>query len=184
MNSIDINSLSDQELVALHVGDRKSSALATLVRRHTGLVYRFAYSIVGNAHDADDVAQETFVKVWKHLSAFDQEKSFKTWLLRIAKNTAIDCIRSRKNAPLPLADTDGVGHADFYIDEPFFDVLQKQELSRAIHALPPLYQALMHIRQHEDITLEEIADIFGEPLNTIKSRYTRALALLRHSMTR
>ena len=179
--SMDTDSQSDQELIAAYVANRQSDMLAIVVRRYIKLLYHFAYAMVGNAHDAEDVVQETYVKAWKHITSYDAEKSFKAWLLRIAKNTAIDHLRAVHVQTFSLDEADGA-LAYEHVQESFMHAWRKREVEHAMHQLPSLYRPLMDMRYREDLTLEEIADIFGEPLNTVKSRYTRALALLRRAV--
>jgi len=85
----------DTRLVAAFIkGDGDS--FAALVDRHMPMVYKFTYRYVGNADAANDIVQDVFIKVWKNIKKFDPEKNFKTWLLTIAKNTALDSIKKKK----------------------------------------------------------------------------------------
>ncbi|MBI4159946.1 sigma-70 family RNA polymerase sigma factor [Candidatus Wolfebacteria bacterium] len=71
-------------------------SLELLIRRYLKPIYGFTYRYVGAGQDTEDVTQETFVKVWRNLKKFDQNKSFKTWIFSIAKNTAIDFLKKKK----------------------------------------------------------------------------------------
>ena len=87
---------SDKYLVLDYLnGDE--TALNIIIRRHLKLVYNFAYRLTGRAQDSEDISQETFIKIWKNIKRYDQNQEFKTWLLAIAKNTAIDWLRKRKD---------------------------------------------------------------------------------------
>ena len=89
---------SDEQLVWDYLkSDEKS--LELLIRRYLKPIYSFVYRYVGKAHDADDVTQDVFVKVWRNLKKFDREKSFKTWIFAIAKNTAFDHLKKKKAIP-------------------------------------------------------------------------------------
>src|ERR1700733_4129603 len=77
--------------------DGDSHAMTELVERHTRLVYSFVYRLIGSADGAQDVTQETFIKAWKNLKRYDVKQSFATWILSIARNTAIDWLRKKKS---------------------------------------------------------------------------------------
>jgi len=90
--------ISDQILIRKYLqGDKKS--LEVLILSYLKPIYNFAYRYVGSGQDAEDITQEVFVKVWRHLKRFDQNKSFKTWIFAIAKNTAIDFLKKKKTIP-------------------------------------------------------------------------------------
>ncbi|MCX6789783.1 MAG: sigma-70 family RNA polymerase sigma factor, partial [Candidatus Gribaldobacteria bacterium] len=95
--------LSDNEIVKRHLkGDEE--ALEFLVRRYLKPIYSFVCRNVGDADVAEDITQETFVKMWKNLKKFDQQKNFKSWLFTIAKNSSIDFLRKKKVTPLSFAE--------------------------------------------------------------------------------
>jgi len=87
--------ISDKKLIKQYLhGDEKS--LGFLIKRYLKPIYNFVYRYVSEAASAEDITQETFVKVWKNLNKFDQRKHFKTWIFCLAKNTAIDFLRKKK----------------------------------------------------------------------------------------
>src|SRR3989344_2314066 len=89
---------SDHELISNYLnGDQES--LEVLIRGYLKPIYSFVYGYAGNSQNAEDIAQETFVKAWRNLKKFDQGKSFKTWIFQIAKNTAIDFFKKKKAIP-------------------------------------------------------------------------------------
>src|SRR3989338_10910855 len=86
---------SDKELIETYFsGDEMS--LELLIVRYLGAIFRFVRSIIHVQEDSEDITQEIFVKAWRNLARFDREKSFKTWLLAIAKNTSLDYLRKKK----------------------------------------------------------------------------------------
>lgn len=177
---------TDEQLAAGAVhGDR--AALGILIQRYLTLVYRFAYRIVGNAYDAEDIAQETFVKVWKHLKRFDERKSFKTWMLSIAKNTALDFLKKKKAVPFSsLVDGEG-GHAPIeevadseMLPSELFDRADLVSFFAAVFAkLSPHYRVVLTLHYNEQLSFREIGEVLGEPLHTVKSRHRRAIIALR-----
>jgi RNA polymerase sigma factor (sigma-70 family) len=166
-------------------GDAKS--LELLVNKYLSLVYNFTYRYVGSAADAEDIVQEVFVKVWRHLKKFDQQKNFKTWLLSIAKNTAIDFLRKKKDTPFSFFDQeDGNNYLEENLvdpealpDELFDNKNLSEQLSSAIDELATNYRAILLLYYNYQFTLQEIADSLDEPINTIKSRHRRAIIQLK-----
>jgi RNA polymerase sigma-70 factor, ECF subfamily len=177
---------SDRELVAGYLkGDQ--TALELLIKRHLKPIYNFTYKYVGNTQDAEDTVQETFVKAWRNLKKFDQNKKFKTWIFAIAKNTAIDFIKKKKAIPISKFDAQDGGN--FLIDaladpSPLpYELLEKAGmahiLNSAIEKLSPACRAVLSLRYSNDFTFKEIAESLNEPLNTVKSRYRRGLSILK-----
>lgn len=176
---------SDGELITLYrKGDER--ALSILIQRHLDAVYRFARRMTGDVAMAEDIAQETFLKVWRNLGRFQTTKSFKTWVFSIAKNTAIDALR--KKDPITFSRLETEDRSDFSDTIPdrqplALDVLQQQEsadiLYKALLTLPPKSRSIVLMHDAEAITFQEIADVMREPMNTVKSRYRRALEVLR-----
>jgi RNA polymerase sigma-70 factor (ECF subfamily) len=177
----------DARLVAAFLnGDGES--FAALVDRHMPMVYKFSYRYVGNADAANDIVQEVFIKVWKNIRKFDQEKSFKTWLLTIAKNTALDAIKKKK-AVLFSKIEEGDADLDTFLapyvegvalpDELFQRKETKDDLARVLQELNPSYRSVLLLRYAEHLKFREIADTLQEPIDTIKSKHRRALIQLR-----
>ena len=177
---------SDEDLIVAHVaGDE--NAFPRLVGRHLKTVYSFAFHFVGNSSDAEDISQESFLKVWKNLKRYSSEHArFKTWLMRIVRNTAIDYLRKRKDIPLSsFEDDDGKNVlADIPDETPLPEELlikkyEANEIELAARELPPLYREVLLLYYGDDRTLQETADILNISANTVKSRHRRALAALR-----
>lgn len=176
---------SDAELITEYrQGDERAFAL--LVERHLPSVYRFLFHLSKSASTADDLTQETFVKVWQHLSRFQTTKSFQTWIFSIARNTAIDFFR--KKQPLTfsqLEDEEREHFADSIQDERPLptDILDRQvdagDLQNALQTISPQAKAVVLMHDLEDMTFQAIADATNESMNTVKSRYRRALLRLR-----
>ncbi|MFH1145833.1 MAG: RNA polymerase sigma factor [bacterium] len=182
-------SLSDKQLINAYLeGDRKS--LELLIQRHLLAVYRFAYQYVGNKQDAEDIVQDTFVKVWKHLKRFDVNQPFKPWLYRIAKNTAFDFLKKKKTIPFSMFEDEEGNNVvlDTLVDgSPLPDqIIERKEMSSYLNSLleqlAPIYRQVMEQYYNCQLTFQEIADKERESINTIKSRHRRALLLLRQML--
>lgn len=177
---------TDAELVAEYfAGDE--SALKFLIERYLRSVYNFAYRYMGTTDDADDVTQEAFLKAWKNLKRYRSEQSFKTWLFSIARNTAIDWLRKKKNVPLSEFETDDGDNAliDALSDplplspELMAQAEDKKTLELVLPWLPRNYRAVLLLRYAEELTFVEIGRVLGKPLHTVKSQHRRALMRLR-----
>ena len=184
--------LKDQDLIKQYLkGDKK--ALETLISRYLNQVYGFIFYLTKNSQDAEDIAQETFVKVWKNLKKYKPEKNFKTWLLTIAKNTALDFFKKRKMinfSDLISADGDNfslletIPDPEPLSDEIFFKKNLAVELNEIIARLPETDRLIIQLHHQQELTFQEIAEIIEQPLNTVKSRYRRALFKLRNLLTK
>lgn len=182
--------LTDEQLIEKYLkGDK--AALEVLVFRYLKAIYGFAYSYAGNSVDAEDIAQEAFVKIWKNLKKFDQKKKFKPWIFEITKNTAIDF--SRKKKSIPFSRFENEQGENLLIETlqdkgplPLEMCARKDfanQLTTAINKLSLKYRQVVSMRLNGQFTFQEIAHMLGESVNTIKSRYRRALTELRQSLS-
>ena len=181
---------SDQQLIADYLaGDEKS--LEILYGRYLKPIYSFVYRYVGGGQDVEDVTQDAFVKVWRNLKKFDQNKSFKTWIFSIAKNTAIDFLKKKKTIPFSEFENE---YGENMITETLADpsplpheLLEKagmaQILNSAMEKLSPKYRMVLFLRYNDHFNFREIAESLGEPLHTITSRHRRALIKLKELIT-
>jgi RNA polymerase sigma-70 factor, ECF subfamily len=178
----------DKELIARYLGG-DDQAFEQLLKRYLSVVYNFIFQMTRDRAAVDDLTQETFIKVWKHLARFDRKKSFKAWIFTIAKNTTYDFLKKKRTLPFSYFD-DGTGDNRWEVaDEKIIlpDELLKREdatreLDAALDRMPVLYRTLLSLVYREDFSLQEISEIFGEPYNTIKSRHNRALKRLKKEM--
>ena len=142
-----------------------------------------------NGPDAEDIAQETFLRLWKNLKKFDQSKNFKTWLFAIAKNASLDLLKKKKT-DVVLADRRGGRCRSKPSSRPtsLFRIHQttlstagllKKNFDVALAKLPSHYRDVMVMRYTDNLKFREIAERLGEPVDTVKSRHRRGLALLR-----
>ena len=181
---------NDKQLVLDYLsGDE--TALNIIIRRYLKLVYNFAYRLTGRAQDSEDISQETFIKIWKNIKRYDQNKEFKTWLLAIAKNTATDWLRKRKDFVFSHFETaEGKNSImDFLADSaPMPDKValqaeDKKFIGELLSQLSPSDREIISFRYDDSLTFEKIGRILSQPLNTIKSRHRRAIIFLRKILT-
>ncbi len=181
---------TDEQLVACYrKGDR--NAFDQLVARYARPIYHFIYGYVRDSGQAEDSTQDTFVKAWKYVGRFDEQKRFKTWLFGIAKNTALDALKKKTTIPFSQFEDDETEFqfGESIVDPDAFleDVLEKKEneryVSEILDSLSPPYRSTLFLHYMEGLTFREIADILNEPLDTIKSRHRRALLLLKKRLS-
>lgn len=133
--------------------------------------YRLAYSYMGNQEDALDVVQESAYKAIRDSKKVENENYISTWIYRIVVNTAIDMLRKRKK--------EGINTQIEDYEMPVEDTYSDSDLAVALNRLKAEERLVITLRYFEELSLEEISDIAGEPLSTIKSRLYRALKKLR-----
>jgi RNA polymerase sigma-70 factor (ECF subfamily) len=171
--------MDDAQLIPLAAqGDRV--AFQTLVERHRTMVYRVAYQFAGNHHDADDIAQEVFIKVHRSLQRFRQDAQFTSWLYRIAMNACID--HRRRHAPLDTDDeltlrNHSTGEPD--PEERAYAGELGATLKAAIDRLPPRQRLIFGMRHFEGLKLIEIARALGLAEGTVKRQLHAAVHRLR-----
>jgi RNA polymerase sigma-70 factor (ECF subfamily) len=177
---------SDDELISEYRTGREDS-LKILIERYSGPIYSFLRRMTGSPSDAEDIAQDTFVKVWRKLSAYHTNGTFKAWVFAIARNTAIDKLRKKRSAVFSdYEDATGKNALVESLHDPDTlpdTVLEKAEdkklIDGALEELPAIDREILTLHYSEDMTFETIGKILKKPLNTVKSRHRRALAKLR-----
>lgn len=158
-------------------------AFHDLVVRYQRPVFTLILRMVRDRETAEDLAQETFLKAYRRLDTYDPQRKLSSWLFKIAHNTALDHLRRGTLATEPLDDT-GPGDEgaprqwqDPHAQDPE-QRLQRRDLAAAIEAavaqLRPEYRSIVLLRYQQDLAYEEIADITGLPMGTVKTHLHRA----------
>ena len=178
---------SDAELVE-RILRGEGELFDLLFDRYRVRLHRYLLRYVGDPEDARDVTQEVFLKLWGALDSFDPRYRFSTWAFRIAGNAGIDHIRRRKVRPAPISlpvDEDGETRQPDLPDgrpDPLA-TLESHRLTREIDAailrLPDDYRELLSLRHYGEMPYEEIAELKGMPLGTVKNKLFRARQALR-----
>ena len=171
-------------LRAVQGGD--PAAFTEIVRRYQRAVYRVAYALTRNASDADDLAQETFVRAYQAIGRFRVGEPFYPWLARIATNLAFSLFRRRRRRPeTPLEPLVEAGQQWATEDDPAERVQEReraQHLQAAFAELKPEHQAVLALRVVEEQSYEAIAATLRVPIGTVMSRLSRARGELKRRL--
>ncbi|HSV75331.1 MAG TPA: sigma-70 family RNA polymerase sigma factor [Chthonomonadales bacterium] len=177
-----------------HTDATKRAEFDGLFARSYGRAYKLAYWMLGDAAEAEDVAQDAFVRAWRHFDRYDRSRSFDTWLGRIAANLCIDRIRRIRraptcslDAPIPTESGDSVVRFDPADEgaDPSDRVLKRvvdERLHRALQKLPAEYRAAVLLSAVEDLSYQEIAESLRCPIGTVRSRIHRGRVMLRQAL--
>ncbi|HUJ30446.1 MAG TPA: sigma-70 family RNA polymerase sigma factor [Candidatus Acidoferrum sp.] len=179
----------DSDVARLRRGD--VDALSELISRYQNRLYRYLLRLVREPATAEDLFQQTWLRVTEKIRGFDPARNFDAWLFTLARNLAIDHLRRIRPESLdePLSDEPSAETAaDRLVSReraPFDDAVQRERASRigaALTGLPMIYREVLALRFEEEMKIEEIAQVLGAPLSTVKSRLRRSLAELRQSL--
>lgn len=185
MNQTVENKIDRGLILEANAGNGQS--LELLIGRYLPSVYGLCLRYLQEQADAEDATQETFVKVWKKLAAFDQEKNFRPWVLEIAKNTCLDILKKKKIIPFSDFETGdgsnsltetliagGLTPHEFTEQSSFNRIL-----NTALCKLPAAYQNTLSLYYGKQLNFREISEHLNEPLHTVKSRHRRAIGILK-----
>jgi RNA polymerase sigma-70 factor, ECF subfamily len=176
---------TDEELVARTMtGDADS--FNQLILRWERPIYALAYRTIGREEEARDIVQDTFLRAYRALPGFRGQAKFSSWLYRIALNLCRDWIRRQRRTPTVQAP-EGVELADLASEhgpiESIEDLVARREMSRAVAEamtqLPEEQRTAIILKEYHGLTFQEIADLQGCPLSTVKTRLYQGLSVLR-----
>jgi len=169
--------LSDKELLErFRNPDTRNYSFNLLIRKYQKKVYWHVRRIVIGHDDADDVVQETFVKVWKNLENFKEEAQLFTWIYRIATNEALSFLRKKKTRFfIPLIHVEN-RLAKTLIDDNFFhgDEIQLK-LQKAILILPEKQRIVFNMKYYDELKYQEMSEVLGTSVGALKASYHHAV---------
>jgi RNA polymerase sigma-70 factor (ECF subfamily) len=174
----------DQQLIEqVRQGDDESFRL--LVERHSRAIYRAAFRVTGNAADADDVVQETFLRAYRAIGRYDGRAAFSTWIHRIAINCALDMIDARKRREASVVSDDvilNVASGDARPDRIALGTETQRAIAEAMDRLTGNERTAFVLRHFEGMPLEEIGQILGIRMSATKNTIFRAVRKLREQL--
>lgn len=180
-----------QLVTAARAGD--VSAFEALVNRYERKIFRLGMNITGSREDAEDVMQEAFLKAYQHLPEFEGNSRFYTWLVRIAVNQALMKLRKRRPNQVSLDEEIETGEDSFFRDvedwgpspaERYEQTQLHDILNEAISELDPSFRIVFQLRDIEEMSTEETADVLHLSVPAVKSRLLRARLKLRQKLNR
>lgn len=184
----------DEAPLVLRAKAGDDTAFADLVKHYERRIFRLAKNITQNDEDAEDVLQESFMKSYENLDRFQGNSKFYTWLVRIAVNEALMKLRKRKSdksvsldEQLDTGEDTLVREIAVWDDDPEQKYSQdelRSILDNAVSSLEPIYSTVFQLRDVEELSTEETAEVLGISVPAVKSRLLRARLQLREKLTR
>ncbi len=183
---------NDQILVD-RISSGDTSAFQELVERHKKKVYYLAYDITGDHHEAEDVSQEVFVKVFRSLNTFQRDAKMSSWLYQIAVNSSIDNLRKKSSKPeisldtIEKANIDYVplgGGVDMDPERSAESLLLQKHISLALQKISPKERAVFVMRHYNELKMREIAEILNVSVGTVKALLFRAIKKIRKELSK
>ena len=184
-----MDALVNKRIKQVLKGDQ--NAFADIVSLYQHKLYQVCYRMLGNKQEAEDIAQEAFVRAYMNLHTFDQKRKFSTWLYRIGTNLCIDRIRKKKPDYYLDAEVAGTEGLNLYSqiasdDQLPEETIEKMELQDRIQyeigRLPDKYRTVVVLKYIEELSLQEISEILDMPLGTVKTRIHRGREALRKQL--
>lgn len=170
-------------------GDR--NAFGEIVELYKDKVFQLSFRMLGNRHEAEDIAQEAFIRAYVNIQSFNMNLKFSTWLYRIATNLCIDRLRKKKPDYYLDAEVKGTEGLTMYshipsdasLPEEDVESLELQEsIQKEISKLPDKYRSVIVLKYIEEMSLNEISEILDIPLGTVKTRIHRGREALRKQL--
>jgi len=173
---------ADQErewVLGAREGDQ--ACFGKLVQAFQGPVYNLAYRMLGNSAEAEDAAQETFLRVYRRLDSYDPQRKLSSWILSIASHYCIDCLRKRRGVMVSMEEINSwrwVPDDRPKPEERVMDVEASDAMRQMLDGLPPQYRLVIVLRYWQDLSYAEISEVTGASISAVKSRLHRARQMM------
>jgi RNA polymerase sigma-70 factor (ECF subfamily) len=184
-DSMNPDAFSDVESSISRLSRGDISALAALMAQYQHRLYRYLVRLTQDPAAADDLFQQTWLRVMEKIRRYDVRRQFDPWLFSVARNLAIDYLRTLRTTSLDEPEGSGdapIGRLAATGPDPLEQLLEFERgeiLATAVDKLPVIHREVLALRFEEEMKLDEIAEVIGAPLSTVKSRLLRALENLR-----
>ena len=179
----DAKEMTDYELIRACL-EKDNAYFAELVERYKNLVYSIILRMQNDREEANDLAQEVFLKIYKNLGKYYPDYKFSTWVMRITTNHVIDYNRAKRQAYTPLEE---VGHMPSDWEDSPEETLVKKErttkLAAAVNGLPDMYKVPIVLYHQQGMSYHEISSAICEPLSKVKNRIFRGRKMLKDILT-
>ncbi|MCX7842906.1 MAG: sigma-70 family RNA polymerase sigma factor [Clostridia bacterium] len=175
-------SLTDYEVIEKCLkGDQ--DAFAELVTRYKKLVYSVVCHYIKDAEEANDVAQEVFLRIYKALASYNTQYKFSTWAVKISTNLCLDILRKKKVESVPIEEIEVLSREEDTPEKKYLCKERTEVIRRAISKLPEKYRKPIIMYHQEGMSYKDMADKMKEPMSIIKNRLYRARLMLRESIS-
>ena len=168
---------TNDESIITAVANGDTLAYAQLVDRYKDLVFNVALKLLQHREEAEEVAQDTFIKVFKQLSNFKGESKLSTWIYKIAYNNSLDRLKKNKkyrnDVPIDGFTAERLKYVDNALEQ-LIDAEKQQLIKNSLAQLPEDYRIVLHMFYFEDLSLQEMAEIINIEANTVKVKLFRA----------
>ncbi len=176
---IDPENLSDYDVIKKCInGDEEFFEI--LISRYKNLVYSIILKMVNDKEEANDLAQEVFIKVYRNIDKYSDEFKLSTWITRITTNHIIDYRRKKKRDTVPIEDVSYDTSTDISPESEHLKKEQKLNLERLVGELPEMYKIPIVLYHQKGLTYQEIADVTNQSLSKVKNRIFRGRKLLKN----
>jgi RNA polymerase sigma-70 factor, ECF subfamily len=179
-SAVALETLDDTDLVSQIAAGNVEGPVAELYRRHSSRLYRYGFHMLGNSGLAEEVVQETFVRLWRTAGRFDSARaSVSTYLIVVARSVAADIGRRPSSRPYLPFEEARLPHQGDNVDE----ILESLMIREAMDTLGPAHAQVLRLAQNEGLTQIQIAQRLGLPLGTVKTRMFHGMRALRAALT-
>ena len=150
-----------------------------LVSRYKNLVYSIILRMTNDAEEANDLAQEVFIKVYRNLDKYQPDYKFSTWIMRITTNLVIDSRRKNKHTTVSVDEMITEPSTDWGPEQGYLEQEKINEVMTALNSLPDMYKVPIILFHQQGLSYQEISEIINEPLSKVKNRIFRARKMLK-----
>lgn len=178
---MEVENLTDYELIQKCINE-DNNYFSELVSRYKNLVYSIILRMINDREEANDLAQEVFIKVYKNLHKYYPDYKFSTWIMRITTNHVIDYRRKKKQDTVAIEDVEYELKSDGSPEETYIETEQREALNALLDSLPDMYRIPILLYHKEGLSYQEIADVIDEPLSKVKNRIFRGRRIMKDTL--
>ncbi|WP_058486311.1 RNA polymerase sigma factor [Defluviitalea phaphyphila] len=175
--------MEDYEIVQRCLNGEKEM-FEELISRYKNLVYSIILRMVSDSEEANDLAQEVFIKIYKNLDKYNPKYKFSTWVMKITTNLVIDARRKQKQSPIYIEDMLHETSTNESPEEGYLRQERSKEVRDALNTLPDMYKIPIILFHQQGLSYQEIANVINEPLSKVKNRIFRARKMLKNYLSK
>ena len=173
--------LTDYELIQMCLSGN-TNYFSDIVSRYKNLIYSMILKMINDNEEANDLAQEVFIKVYNNLHKYSPEYKLSTWIMRITQNHVIDYRRKKRHEFVSYEEVEYELSSSASAENTYLENEQKKVLEKAVDSLPEMYKTPIVLYHEKGFSYQEIADITKEPLSKVKNRIFRGRKILKESI--